>query len=83
MLASAFIVPIVASSVVFCVKRNLENNEIKPIFISLNTKQLKAYVIGILLIIVLIGGLIMVGAALCGIFINVYFFATALLKRNG
>jgi len=83
MLVSALIVPIVALGVVSFVKPNSDNNETTLKFISLNIKQLKAYGIGALLLIVLVGGLIMVGAALCGIFINVFFFATALVKRNG
>ncbi len=81
MLASALIVPVLASVVVFAAQSNSDESEAKIRFIESNRKQLKIYGLGVLLLIIIIGGAVMVGAAIWGVLINAFFLTSSFVRR--
>lgn len=83
MLASAAIVPIIALAVIAGVNSNPGKNDATPEFVTLNKKQLKTYGLGVLFLIAIFGVLIMIAAAVWGVLVNAFLFATALVRKHG
>jgi len=82
MLASAIIVPLAALAIISSVNTDTPNNKQIIEFISLNKKQLRMYGFGVLLAIILVGGLIMLAAAIWGCLLNIFLCIYAWSKSN-
>jgi len=82
MLASAIIVPLAALAIISSVNTDTPNNKQIIEFISLNKKQLRMYGFGVLLAIILVGGLIMLAAAIWGCLLNTFLCIYAWGKSN-
>jgi hypothetical protein len=83
MLASALIVPIVALGIISGVNSSASGNKAAIEFVALNKKQLKTYGLGVLLLIAIVGGLIMVAAAIWGVLVNAFLLIIAVVKKHG
>ena len=83
MLASAAIVPIIALAIISSINSSSDENDAALEFVALNKKQLKTYGVGVLLLIAILGGLIMVAAAVWGVLVNAFLLITALGKKHG
>ena len=83
MLASALIIPIVVFGIICEVNSSANGNKDAIKFVALNKNQLKAYGLGVLLLVIIVGGLIMAVAAIWGILGNAFLIINAVVKKHG